>query len=77
MTDLWFDEDVRVARAVDPRRQFDTLPRREKIAIILAANRNKIDMYDRLKPHAKERYLKAADKLINEGRRLRGDPPER
>jgi len=62
----WFNEGLE-HRQTGAKSSWATKPRRLQIAIILAANRLGMDVWDLVKPEWQARYLDQADRLTTEG----------
>jgi hypothetical protein len=66
MKTLWFDEGVD-RRDTGPKSRFCKKPLRLQLAIILAANKNKVDAWELVKPECQAVHLAEADRLLAEG----------
>ena len=66
MKTIWFDKGVD-RRDTGLRSPFRKKPLRLQIAIILAANRNKVDAWELVKPEYQAAHLAEADRLLAEG----------
>ncbi len=65
---IWFDKGVdhRKTGKSGAGQKWGRKPLRLKIAIILAANRHHVDIWELLRPDPQENYLREADRLISE-----------
>ena len=66
MKTIWFNEGVD-HRDTGPKSRFRKKPARLQIAIILAANRNKVDAWELVGPECQAAHLAEADRLLSDG----------